>query len=133
MSPEFGADAIRKIEIHVKILDKQKIMIDDIKKVTELIERMKSVLPIPAYPTKRVCFSLKNNHKLKPKHLIKIADVMYMGNEGGIGCAISIENDEELMIVSLTHLRIKETHPLSKEIKKYQIKRIRSLASMAGK
>ena len=107
-------------------------MIDDFKKVTELIEDMKTVLPIPAYPTKKICYSLKNDNgiKLKPKQLLKIKDVMYLGNEGGIGCAISIKNDEELLVVSLTHLRIKENHPLSKEIKAYRLKRIRALANI---
>ena len=107
-------------------------MIDDFKAVMELIERMKAALPISAFPTKKLCHSLKNDNsiKLKPKQLLKIKDVMYMGNEGGISCAISIKNDKELLVVSLTHLRIKENHLLSKEIKAYQIKRIRVLANV---
>ena len=105
---------------------------DDIKEASELIERMKAVLPISAHPTKKICHSLKNENgiKLKPKHLLKIEDVMYMGNEGGIGCAISIKDDEELLVISLTHLRIKEIHSLSKEIRAYQVKRIRELANI---
>ena len=107
-------------------------MIDDFKKVNALIEKMKSVLPISAFPTNKICHSLKkdNGIMLKPKKTLKIKDVMYMGNEGGICCAISIKNNEELLMISLTHLRIKGGHPLSKEIKAYQIKRIRSLANM---
>jgi len=53
-----------------------------------------------------------------------------MGDEGGICCAISDENTKELLMVSITHLQIKTTHPLSKEIKAYQIKRKRKLAGM---
>jgi len=107
-------------------------MADNLNKVNELIEKMKAVLPISVYPTNKICHSLKNDNgvRLKPKQSLKIKDIMYMGNEGGICCAISIKNDEELLMISLTHLRIKGIHPLSKEIKKYQIKRIRALANI---
>ena len=113
------------------LLEERK-MIDDIKEVTELIERMKTELPIPAYPTKSLCNSMKydNNIKLKSKHLLKITDVLYMGDEGGIGCAISFNDSKELLVISLTHLRIKEIHPLIKEIKAYQVKRKRALANI---
>ena len=61
-------------------------MTDNLKEVTELIKKMKSVLPISAYPTNKICHSLGNDKgiKLKPKHLLKITDVLYKGNEGGI-------------------------------------------------
>ena len=47
-------------------------MIDDLKEVTELIEKMKAVLPISAYPVKKLCYALKNNNgiKMKPKNLL---------------------------------------------------------------
>ena len=108
-------------------------MIDDLKEVTELIDKIKAVLPISAYPTKKLCSSLKNNNgiKVKPKNLLEIADVINMGNEGGICCEISHKEAKELLIVSLTHLRIKKIHPLAKEIKAYQIKRTRELASIS--
>ena len=106
-------------------------MIDDFTKMNALVEKMKAVLPITAHPTNKICHSLKNDNgiMLKPKQSLKIKDVMYMGNEGGICCAISIKNDEELLMISLTHLRIKGIHPLSKEIKAYQMKRKKSLAN----
>jgi len=106
-------------------------MIDDFKEVTKLMEKMKAVLPISAYPAKRLCHSLKNNNniKIKPQNLLEITNVFYMGNEGGICCEISSKKAKEVLIVSLTHLRIKERHPLAKEIKAYQIKRTRDLAN----
>ena len=108
-------------------------MIDDLKEVTELIEKMKAVLPISAYPVKKLCYALKNNNgiKMKPKNLLEITDVINMGSEGGICCAISHKEAKEVLIVSLTHLRIKKAHPLAKEIEAYQIKRKRRLASIS--
>ncbi len=80
-------------------------MIDNFKEVTELI---KAVLPISAYPTKKLCHSMKNNNnfRIKAKHLLTIKDVHYLGDEGGIGCEISYKESKESLIISLTHLRI---------------------------
>lgn len=104
-------------------------MIDDVKKAKDLVDEMKKELPIFAYPTKSLRMSMTNNNniKLKSTSLLKIKDVLYMGGEGGIGCAVPFNDSTELMVVSLTHLRIKERQPLIKEIKQYQINRKRSL------
>ncbi len=106
-------------------------MIDNHSEVTELIEKMKEVLPIDAYPTKKLCHSMqnKNDIKMKVKNLLKIIDVLYLGDEGGIVCDISDKNSKETLIVSLTHLRIKNLHSFTKEIKAYQVNRIKVLAN----
>jgi hypothetical protein len=105
-------------------------MLDIIKEATDLVERMKTGLPIFAYPTKSLRISMSNNKniKLKSKSLLEIKDVLYMGDEGGIGCVISFNDSKELLVVSVTHLRIKDRHPLLKEIKEYQYKRKRALS-----
>jgi len=106
-------------------------MIDDIKVAEELVEKMKEELPIFAYPTQSLRISLndKNDVTLKPKSLLKIKDVLYMGSEGGIGCAIAFNDAREILIVSLSHLRIDGRQPLAKEIKAYQFKRRRALSN----
>ena len=68
-----------------------------------------------------------NNIKIKPKSLLEIKKVLYMGDEGGIGCVIPFKNATELLLVSLTHLRIKEKQPFVKEIKDYQSSRKQTL------
>jgi len=92
-----------------------------------LIEGMKQYLPIPAR------FTEDSYQYLKQKGIytdtnreIRISNVFYSGDEGGIVCAI--EGDEkEVLIVSLTHLIIKPDHPLSDKIVAYQKKRIKRL------
>jgi hypothetical protein len=108
-------------------------MIDDIKAAEELVEKMKENLPILAYPTKSLRISLNNsnNINLKSKSLLRIKDVLYMGNEGGICCAIAVNKEGELLIVSLTHLNIDAKQPLAKEIKSYQFKRRKALSNTA--
>ena len=102
-------------------------MIDNIKEVEALIIKMKEELPIPAHPTKRLLKFMVNSEKLKLASLLEIEEIFYMGDEGGIGCAISFDSAVKAVIVSITHLRIKDKHPLEKEIKQYQSNRIRAL------
>ena len=68
-----------------------------------------------------------NNIQLKSTTLLEIKDVLYLGDEGGIGCTIQRHDSRELLIVSITHLRIKDKQPLAKEIKRYQLNRRRAL------
>ena len=108
-------------------------MIDDYQKTMKLIADIEEKLPIYAYPTKNLVRSLRedNDKKVKPKERLRIDQVLYLGNEGGIGCAIMRTNSKEALIVSLTHLRIENKHPLFKEIRAYQLERIRKLANLA--
>jgi hypothetical protein len=107
-------------------------MIDDYQKTMKLIKDIEENLPIFAYPAKNLVHSLRENNdqKIKSKEKLKIDKVLYLGDEGGIGCAIMIKNMKEALIVSLTHLRIEKRHPLFKEIRAYQLERIRKLAKL---
>jgi len=92
-----------------------------------LIEEMKKYLPIPARFTNEIYQYLKEKGIYTDTNReIRISNVFYSGDAGGIVCAI--EGDEkEVLIVSLTHLIIKPDHPLSDKIAAYQKKRIRRL------
>ncbi|MCG6867729.1 MAG: hypothetical protein LJE91_03085 [Gammaproteobacteria bacterium] len=106
-------------------------MIDDYKKTMKLIKYIEKNLPIFAYPAKNLVHSLRenNNQKIKAKEKLRIDRVLYLGDEGGIGCYIMIKNEKKALIVSLTHLRIEKRHPLFKEIRAYQLERIRKLGN----
>ena len=49
------------------------------------------------------------------------------GEIGGIVCEINIPHKEELLMISITHLRVEEDHPLTKKISDYQQARIKTL------
>jgi len=60
---------------------------------------------------------------------LQIESVLYTGDEGGISCAIQLPGAEgTVTLASLTHIRVPSSHPLFKEIRAYQIARIRNLA-----
>jgi len=105
-------------------------MIDNYEKATELLEKMKTHLPIPVISTKELINLIhQNDIELPENHHFQIENVLYMGDEGGICCGISIpEGSKKAFVTSLTHLRINPRHFLAKEIKSYQKRRVKKLA-----
>lgn len=94
----------------------------------ELIEEMEAHLPIPVYPSRELCQLLRDKGKdINLKTKLEITTVLDSGDAGGIMCSI-IEENSEVYVVSLTHLRTKSDHPLHYRISSYRKKRIRKLA-----
>ena len=92
-----------------------------------LIEEMKENLPIPVYPTSAlVKYLSEKGIKIDENTELNITQVYDSGESGGIMVHI-LDVNGEVIIVSLTHLRVKPGHPLSNEIQAYQKKRMRSI------
>lgn len=99
------------------------------KKKMELIKEMKRYLPIPVYPSKELQQLLRKQGKdISMETELKITKVFDSGDVGGIVCTILKDKNKEVLIASLTHLKIKPTHPLSDKITVYQKQRIKSIA-----
>ena len=105
-------------------------MIDHYGKALELMGKMETQLPIPVRATRMFIHSMRENGiQIKSKQDLQIESVLYMGDEGGIGCAIRVPGHEETPIVtSLTYIHIRASHPLAEEIRAYQAERTRRLA-----
>lgn len=94
----------------------------------ELIEEMESYLPIPVYASKELQQLLRKQGKdMDINTELKITNVFDSGDAGGIVCSILEENDQ-VFIVSLTHIKVKSNHPLSDKILDYQKQRIKSIS-----
>ncbi len=94
----------------------------------ELIEGMKKYLPITVFPTKDLYKQLrKRGIKIDLYKELQISTVFDSEEAGGIVCSI-MQIKGEVIVVSLTHLRIKPDHPLSDKIIKYQRDRIKRLS-----
>jgi len=83
---------------------------------------MKGALPLYATPSK---YLLKEFREMRASDKLEVTDVHYMGNEGGISCAIKKGN--QVMVISITHLKFPIEHPLTKEIDAYKRNRIQAL------
>ena len=105
-------------------------MIDDRMQVTALMQKMKAHLPIPAQATSALVRNLRASAvNIASKRRMQIEKVMYLGDEGGIGCALKVPGQEDTaVVVSLTHLRLPSTHPLAPDVRAYQIARTKKLA-----
>jgi hypothetical protein len=106
-------------------------MIDDYAQAMELLEKMKSQLPIPARPTKAFLQAVRGSKmQMRPGQELLIESVLYLGDEGGIGCAIQLPDKGTVTITSLTHILIEDDHPLAEKIHAYQAERTRKLAQV---
>lgn len=98
----------------------------------ELIDEIKSQLPIPAYASQDLSrYLAKNGKNIKPDTELKILQVFDSGNEGGIACLLDVVGSDSF-VISLALLRIKPDHPLADKISAYQKKRIRSIFRSKG-
>jgi hypothetical protein len=63
--------------------------------------------------------------------VLEIIDVVYMGDDGGICCAIKSASQEgAAVLVSLTHLSLPPNSPLAKNVTDYQTQRVKKLAKL---
>lgn len=105
-------------------------MLDNHVLAKELMAEIEANLPLAVIPTKELQKVINQRGiKVPTDHLFFIEKVFYMGDEGGICCGITLPDDlKEDLIVSITHLSIKQSNLLGKKIKRYQIKRIKKLS-----
>lgn len=96
----------------------------------DLIERLKPTLPMIATPSKVLIANMRNRDdnpvKLKPRQKLKIDSCLYLGSEAGIACSYLLK--DQVVISSITHLKLDSRHPLYKEMRAYQLARIDWLA-----
>jgi len=105
-------------------------MIDHPDAVASLLEQMQDQLPIPAFPTKEIVRVLRRGGvKASTDRSLSIKRVFNAGDEGGIVCDVTPSRAKEVLIVSLTHLRIAPHHPLFPDILAYQREQVRRLAA----
>jgi hypothetical protein len=104
-------------------------MIDNYNEAMALLKKMKAHLPITASAGTVLVQTLRRGGtKITPRQELEIKDVLYLGDEGGIACAIYLPGEQKTAtIASLTHLRISPDHPLGPEIVSYQLTRNRKL------
>jgi hypothetical protein len=83
----------------------------------ELIDEMKSHLPIPAYASRDLSkYLITNGINITPETEFMITDVIESGEEGGIMCLLDVMKPESF-VISITLLRVKPDHPLFDKIR----------------
>jgi hypothetical protein len=104
--------------------------IDDPIAANILTERISATIPFKVYLGKPLLkISEKDGHKTNSNTVFNVDWVGYSGNEGGIMCALKDAlGNEEMYVVSITHIKVDPEHPLIAEIEAYQQERVIRLA-----
>lgn len=102
--------------------------VDNYQVAIALTEKIKAQLPIMVEPTQNYLQLMREQETPAAKgQKFAIDSALYMGDEGGICCALRSENGEQVCIVSITHLVVDPDHALAPEIQDYQRQRIRAI------
>ena len=109
-------------------------MIDVEKDVYEVMEELNKHLQKLAYATQPLVEAVRQEGAdIKVDDAVEIDSVLYLGDEGGIACAIGLWGDKTAVVTSLTHLRIDRDHPLAERIQAYQLRRSRLIGGPIGR
>ena len=102
--------------------------IDDPKEARELLRDLEANLPIAVRFNEYGLLNVQEQgSKLEDPHgIFQVERIFYMGDMAGILCAIEheVDSEKELMMTSITHLKVDPNHPLAKRIQQYQKKRV---------
>jgi len=96
----------------------------------ELFQKLKSSLPIEAYPVRELVQVFRDKENpINLKTALTITDVHNTGNISGIMCVVS-NTKENVIACSLSHLIFSPDFHLYKEIADYQKKRERRIRKL---
>jgi hypothetical protein len=109
------------------------VMLDNPEKTTRLMIAMKATLPFEVELTPSAIALLRAQQigdNVKPKQIV--SKVSYGGDEGGIFCHLEPEETENVIIISLTHVRMHRSLPLAAAVLDYQKHRVKKLKKLGS-
>jgi hypothetical protein len=103
-------------------------MLDDPDKAERLLAALKASLPFVVHLTPALARHLRAQHvDVGASNRQIVSAVSYAGDEGGILCHVVPPDGREVLIVSLTHVRVPPSMPLAAKVLQYQKHRISKL------
>jgi hypothetical protein len=110
--------------------------IDDPTEARELLRDLEANLPIAVRFNEYGLLNLQEqgSNLRDPHGIFEVNTIFYMGDIAGILCSIDheVDSQKELMLTSITHLKVDPNHPLAKRIQQYQKKRVISMMVADG-
>lgn len=106
-------------------------MLDKPEKTHELMEILDAAVPFEVALIPDLIEHLARQQiAIKPIETVSI--VSYLGDVGGIICHIQPEHAESVVVVSLTHLRVRRKPPFAAAVFDYQKQRVKKLKKQRG-
>jgi hypothetical protein len=105
-------------------------VIDNKDQVERLLLRLTEVLPLPALVPPALMANLRGQSSAaKLTRDCKITEVIYAGDEGGVLCHVTFDDEQkkEIFLVSITHLAFDRRLPVAREIAAYQKHRVKHI------
>ena len=108
-------------------------MLDKPEKTRELVAALKAAAPFEIELTPEVMAHLRAQKiatAVEPRQIV--SQVSYAGDEGGILCHVLPEGTENVIILSLTHVRMHRSLPFAADVFDYQKHRVKKLKKQNG-
>jgi hypothetical protein len=97
-------------------------------KTARLVAALKAAVPFEVEFTPSAIVLMRAQHIAdNVKSAQTVLKVSYAGDEGGILCHIEPEETEEVIMISLTHVRVHRSLPLAAAVFDYQKHRVKKL------
>ena len=103
-------------------------MLDNPDKTAQLLAELKAAVPFNVILTPQLIGYLRAQRvatAAQAEHIV--SDLSYAGDEGGIVCHLAPSEAGAALIVSLTHVVVPRSMPLSPAIQQYQKHRVKKL------
>lgn len=110
------------------------VMLDKPEKTRDLIATLKAALPFDVFPTPDLIAQLARQQKpvvVKPTETV--SEISYLGDEGGIVCHIHPAGADNMIVTSLTHVRVPRSLPFAEAVLDYQKHRVKKLRKQHGR
>ena len=103
-------------------------MLDKLEKARELVATLKAALPFEIALTPELIDHLARQQRpVSVKPTETVSDISYAGDEGGILCHIRPDGASNILVVSLTHVRVPRSLPFAAAVIEYQKHRVKKL------
>ena len=103
-------------------------MLDKPEKTDELLNAMMDALPFEVALMPELIDHLARQQKpVAVKSTETVSNISYAGDEGGIMCHIELTDGDNMVVVSLTHVRVPRTLPFAPAALAYQKHRVKKL------
>ncbi len=110
-------------------------MIDDLRTIGSLMERIRAALPMRAHVGRDVLRTLRREApEASLSHQCDVTEVRYAGDEGGILCTLDFGDpaSKRVYIVSVTHVTFERRNSQWRDIERYKKRRVKRLRRLQG-
>jgi hypothetical protein len=108
-------------------------MLDKPQKTAALLAMLEAALPFEAELTSRLAAELTDKHfPTGVQRRQTVSKISYAGDEGGIMCCMEPRDAKNVIVTSITHVRIPPHLPFAAAVADYQKHRIKKLKKAGG-